>query len=142
MTNDICYLGMEKTTISLLRYKLSVGQFDIIYLGDCSKTIDYYTFKSTPGLVLPFTVVPLVSSVDSYDPTRALTQETHVRCVSSVTPLNAEVGSSLMSLMTIGKGLLRIVSPFQKSSGWTSGQNFTQPSDLVNTSLGLSVPSM
>lgn len=73
---------------------------------------------------------------------RIKTRENHLVGFSSVTPLNLEVGSSLMSLITIWKGLVRIVSPFQKSSGCMSGQNFTQPSDLVKTSLGLRIPSI
>jgi hypothetical protein len=83
----------------------------------------------------------------SHDPTEGLTREKyHHRVILDkifllVTPLNAKVGSSLISLMTIDKGLSIIVSPFQNKSGCTNGQTLTQPRALVRISLQLYLPS-
>jgi hypothetical protein len=57
----------------------------------------------------------------SHDPTGGLTWEKAYHALLElfvpVAPLNATVGSSLISLMTIGKGLSIMVSPFQNNSG-------------------------
>jgi hypothetical protein len=54
-----------------------------------------------------------------HDPTGGLTREKAYHALLDkllfpFTPLNAEVGSSLISLMTTGKGLSIIVSPFKE----------------------------
>ena len=71
--------------------------------------------------------------VITHDPNGELTREKSFQYLLEelflpVTPLNAELGSSLMSLMTIGKGLSIIGSPFQNNNGCTNGQKSTQPS--------------
>jgi hypothetical protein len=61
------------------------------------------------------------------------------------TPLTSEGGGSDIILMACGigsvGGISLVVSPFQKRSGWTSGQNFDHVRNLVRTSLGLYFPS-